>query len=682
MRVVRGPFWDDPETCGVRETRGLELPSPLKISPFTQGTADLGVSASFTAMYRWYSIRSIIVVQFAFLCCMAGLHSWEVPSSASSRRSWEDVPEFQDCLSEVSTDDSDQSELDPEEACTTDPSLAAEMLLDYMLDLYYDDKLTAKAICVISFWGTHAGIKPDIIKNVALRPSAPSGHFQRKLDTLLDMKIKPGEMLTTPVPGHRKYDASRSLFDMPMQAPHEIVEAELAKEPTLLSDIAEKVKNTEWCDAYMNHPVVKECRAIGKPVVPLCLYVDGVPFVKKDGVIGFKVYPLLSGRRYLVAALRRSELCRCGCKGWCTIVQVWQFLRWSLEACRAAVWPTSDSNGAPWSVADGVHYAKQGTPLGAASAIIHSKGDWSEYAHTYGFLPWSHKLHPCLFCWCDRSTLYKVEGLSPFETPHRLVQQHEYDAACSACEVWAIITSMAGLMVILGALRFDKRKTGGGRILECDLPEFGLLANDRLEPHPGLWDVGAFDARIKLPARVLFWRSSRNTITKHRCPLFSSTLGITIMSLVIDILHALNLGVYQQYCADMLWAIVRADCFRVGPTKAMDERLQLSAMRIRSALFSWYTSQATSHPDDHIHELQDFTAEMMGTSTKQKLRLKAAETKSFLFFTVDLAKRFESQLPQGPLLVSAGTCLTTIQRAFDENGEKMRPASVQDVYAC
>jgi hypothetical protein len=57
-------------------------------------------------------------------------------------------------------------------------------------------------------------------------------------------------------------------------------------------------------------------------------------------------------------------------------------------------------------------------------------------------------------------------------------------------------------------LRYDKRSGGPkGRCLIRDLPELGLLQDDRLEPTPELWDVGALED-MGTPCVVTFWRPS------------------------------------------------------------------------------------------------------------------------------------------------------------------------------
>ena len=102
---------------------------------------------------------------------------------------------------------------------------------------------------------------------------------------------------------------------------------------------------------------------------------------------------------------------------------------------------------------------------------------------------------------------------------------------------------------VLGASWWVKRKetsASHGRGLRHDLPSFGLLKNDRLEPWEGMLDVAEFDSWDAFPRTVLFWRSSRQTSTKHRNPIFSATTGIQPnTSMSVCWLHTLSLGPFQ-----------------------------------------------------------------------------------------------------------------------------------------
>ena len=65
-----------------------------------------------------------------------------------------------------------------------------------------------------------------------------------------------------------------------------------------------------------------------------------------------------------------------------------------------------------------------------------------------------------------------------------------------------------------------------------------LRKGDRLEPGADLWDTSDFDTK-PLPFTCIFWRPGNESLAKHRCPLMDEELGITIETLMIDVLHTL-----------------------------------------------------------------------------------------------------------------------------------------------
>ena len=73
-----------------------------------------------------------------------------------------------------------------------------------------------------------------------------------------------------------------------------------------------------WSQQYNTHPVVRAAGP-GETVWPLGLFCDKVPFTQRDQALVFYVYNLVSGQRHLNIALRTSEMCGCGCQGWCTV---------------------------------------------------------------------------------------------------------------------------------------------------------------------------------------------------------------------------------------------------------------------------------------------------------------------------------------------------------------------------
>ena len=101
---------------------------------------------------------------------------------------------------------------------------------------------------------------------------------------------------------------------------------------------------------------------------------------------------------FLYAAIRRRNLCRCGCRGWCSLWVLLQMTAWSIEALAKGVWPSCRHDGSAWRDSDSERASKAGQPVQLKAAVIYIKGDWAEYAHTFAFPAWSDGLRPCWAC--------------------------------------------------------------------------------------------------------------------------------------------------------------------------------------------------------------------------------------------------------------------------------------------
>ena len=111
----------------------------------------------------------------------------------------------------------------------------------------------------------------------------------------------------------------------------------------------------------------------------------------------------------------------------------------------------------------------------------------------------------------------------------------------------AYITDRRLLESVVGRLHYDKSRAGShGRALRAPMPSLGLLAGDRLEPQPGLWDVAAFE-RLETPVTVVFWRPDNQSLATRRNPVFDAHLGHKTDTLALDCLRILHLGVFQNY---------------------------------------------------------------------------------------------------------------------------------------
>lgn len=543
---------------------------------------------------------------------------------------------------------------EPESSDYEEPSEeeAGARLVDFLLDQLYNNAISARSLCVTCYWASKAGAQ-GVVKDFALHPGSSSGKFMRKVDSATGLKLKSvaAPMYKVPAPLYTKYDLGRSSHKVLMQLPHE----ELAKEFAEFPAARNPPQEGQQTEAFTTHPVVVQNQ--GRLVLPYALYLDGVSFTRPDSLLGIFCYFVGTQRRHLLAVLRRSHVCRCGCRGWCTLYPVFQTLRWSMGALAAGRWPETPPVG-EWGPDDAARAAKGGTELGFHGALLQVKGDWSEFAHTLGLADWSSRLHCCLFCHATRENRFDLAGFTPSTNHWGDVCNNDLEQACRNCEHWRKLNKEQ-LQTVVAALVYDKRKQGGaGRCLAIDIPELDLLRNDRVEPHPQMQDVAMLD-HAKTPCWVLFWRKASETRCRHRNPLLDPALGLGLDALMVDSLHTLYLGPAQVWVCHTLWQLILADVFETG-TKG--ETLHaVSVQRIRSQLWEWYRRRRAERPTESMTEVSDLTVQMLGRQNAQILHTKAAETKGLVPFTLQLLKDKRHRLDQDTVgfLEGAGDALQT-----------------------
>ena len=541
----------------------------------------------------------------------------------------------------------DASEDEPEDSDVSGVE-AGECFVQFLLQLHFAGKLSAKSVCVACWFAHKAGAVAPV-GQYAFRPNAPSGHYQRHLDLVTGVRVKEevAWRYTVDIPQHAKYDLSRSSHECIINVPHEVLNEEILGNAGIL----EKVAATTWPRAYYQNPVFQRRHG---PVVPLALYLDGVPTTKKDGALGFWIYNLVTMRRHLIAVIRKSTMCKCGCKGWDSIHPLWCFLRWTLEAMSLGAFPYRRHDSRAWKAPDEQRAQLGGTPLAFRGMLLQIKGDWAEFSSSLGFTNWAATLAPCLFCRCTQASLADFGGWSPLSPVHALVGHADFEAACGACEQKRRL-SKAEWQLVKNSLAYVKASDGPrGRALLCDLPSLGLLKHDRLEPDLVLQDIAWFDDALSFPVNCTFWRRPLETRVRRRAAIFDGSLGVTLDTLCIDVLRCIVLGPALDWWTAVFWALLGHDVYNVS--RNMEQRIVLSCFRIKADLWDFYKRWRSAHPGEDLTQVQDFTPGMLGSNTRRALSLKAMETNQILPFCAELLRTFAEPLGSlGAALASIGT---------------------------
>ena len=144
--------------------------------------------------------------------------------------------------------------------------------------------------------------------------------------------------------------------------------------------------------------------------------------------------------------------------------------------------------------------------------------------------------------------------------------------------------------------------------------------------------------------------------------------------LAADELHTLFLGVFQEYVVTVLWALIDADVFGIGRQaflSTQDAFTSRSGDRLRYEFSNWCKDERARDPDKPLYELVEFSHNTLGTRARPHLKAKAAESGTLLRFAVELARRYESDVPQGQLLLAAGRGLLDYLRITRVNTKRL-----------
>ena len=187
---------------------------------------------------------------------------------------------------------------------------------------------------------------------------------------------------------------------------HECLDAEMEQyTDTCIRDFTE---SAAWHNTFEEHPF-RHLADDPRPVYPLALYCDGVRYTratqmgKNDSLINFTCHNLATGKRHLIACASKRELCKCGCRGWCSMYPIKKFISWSLECAARGVRQAVDWDGSP-------RPAGRQEPLKARYIMVDIKGDWSEHCSTFGFTTWSAFHRPCPFCKTSKNDMFFACG--------------------------------------------------------------------------------------------------------------------------------------------------------------------------------------------------------------------------------------------------------------------------------
>ncbi len=303
------------------------------------------------------------------------------------------------------------------------------------------------------------------------------------------------------------------------------------------------------------------------------------------------------------------------------------------------------------------------------------QGDWAEMVSTFGFPSWADHRHPCWMCLATHLSMALLDSMSLLEWPSTLVTPAMYDESCSKCEHLIVVWTREQLDKLVANLVYDKSnhsKSSRGRKLVRDLPEWGLLKNDRLEPTIEVWDINDLKAD-NLPISLVFWRRVSEYLSRHRNPLFRDPYVASMEVIAVDEMHTMHLGLYNFYVAFVFHHLIAQDVFQVGGG-SQEHKRALAVARLRSELWDFYRERALTHPGEPDYRIADLYPAMI---SEFGITTKAAETSGLLPFAVKMVARYPG-LRNQPSLLGAGIALLKYHKVTRNSPRRLSPSQRQD----
>ena len=591
------------------------------------------------------------------------LYPWEVDTP------WDEPP---DADRIAGTDSSEDEAVDWGRISQED---AGEEFACLLIALKQEGVLSAKQACLLAFFASKAGAVGRA-SDIGFKPDSASGHYSRHFDTVFPTAERI-DFYGLPTPWYTRADTTRKMLELPVVPPHECLTWEIQMGGSSLRDQLRKcVANKTLPPCYFSHPVVVSAPA-DVDVYPVAIYCDGVKITRHESVLCFFYYNMVSETRHMIAAFRKTEMCRCGCKGWCTLHPLFSFLRWTNECGAQGVYPSTRHDGTSFSEGDRTRSAMAGRPLGHRFAVTLIKGDWAELTVTYAFPTLASTHSPCPLCRApDKESLYQIAGVSALSTAYPRKTTQDIEVGCRACEI-VVRPTPAQLRNIVASSSYDKRAGRGaaGLCLHADIPELNLQKGDRVEPSSGLTNIANLPM---LPAgeAVTFWRKSNETTARRRNPIWCEAIGVTPeRTMAVDWLHTLSLGCWQFTLSELVARLIRANVWKLQQRSA-EERFVLSTSLLRAELYQWYRREKRAGRTPT--EVQNLLPTMLGTLDDPKLGLHASETNHFMRFAETLINDHYDDFTESEIFLKLVRGACRIMGLIEEHPDVFPPPAIQE----
>ena len=154
-----------------------------------------------------------------------------------------------------------------------------------MVSLKENGILSAKHVCTLAYWASHAGAKGEHIDKLGLRPDQNSGRYSSHYDKWAGVDIHQQGYYPVFLGRRLRHECSRQWSSLPARLPHEVLRDELLLCKTPADKLAVAVRENDLPSRYWSHPFVTGAPA-GELVHPFCIYLDGVAYTRHDSCLG------------------------------------------------------------------------------------------------------------------------------------------------------------------------------------------------------------------------------------------------------------------------------------------------------------------------------------------------------------------------------------------------------------
>ena len=175
----------------------------------------------------------------------------------------------------------------------------------------------------------------------------------------------------------------------------------------------------------------------------------------------------------------------------------------------------------------------------------------------------------------------------------------------------------------------------------------------------------------------MFWAVGEESLSRHRNPLLRKSLGVTALSLTVDTLHTVYLGIMNSFCMFVIWRCLLAHVWSTGST--LEEVVEKTVIVARSRLHAWHRRRHVEKPREVLTVVHDFTKGMIGTRDDKKCKTKGHETWSLMLFLLDELSRYPKVPDQGRLL-RAGRALEDMVKVWKLSKWRMSAIQIQRTF--